>query len=86
MALEEAIERGVIKEDEITQDRLEQFLSGFGRNFYKLSNGAKGKILLERKGERIPESIKSKDGRIEVALSRRGDNVFSLSWKSYLIE
>lgn len=82
MALEEAIERGVFKEEEVTQQRLKQFLSGYGRKFCILSNGAKGEIMLEGKGERVLGSIKSKDGSIEVALSMGGDNVFSLSWTS----
>ena len=38
------------------------------------------RIVLERKGARIPESIKSEDGSIEVALFRGGGNVLSLSW------
>jgi dihydroorotase len=81
LALEEAIERGVIKEEDVTQERLEQFLGGFGRQFYKLPDAAKGnRIVLKRKGARIPESIKSEDGSIEVALFRGGDSVLSLSW------
>ena len=81
MALEEAIENGIIKEEDVTQERLEQFLGGFGRQFYRLPNTLKGnRIILERKGEKIPESIKSEDGSIEVALSRGGENVFSLRW------
>ena len=81
MALEEAIEKGVIKEKDVTQERLEQFLGGFGRQFYRLPDTAKdNRIVLERKGAKIPESIKSEDGSIEVALSRGGDNIFSLSW------
>jgi dihydroorotase len=83
LALEEAIERGVIQEEDVTQERLEQFLGGFGRQFYKLPDTAKrNRIVLERKGERIPESIKTEDNSIEVALSRGGANVFSLSWDS----
>ena len=82
LAIEEAIERGAVKEEEVTQERLEQFLSGFGRQFYKLpQTGRSKRIVLERKGATIPESIKSKDGSIEVVLSRGGDSIFSLSWE-----
>lgn len=60
---------------------MENFLSRFGRRFYKLPE-TRNRIVLERKGERVPVSIKSEDGT-EVALSRGGDGeVFSLSWKS----
>lgn len=83
LALEEAIERGVLGEDEVTQERLEQFLSRSGRRFYKLPDPATEgppKIVLERKGETIPTSIKSADGTLEIGLSRSKAPVFSLSW------
>lgn len=79
LALEDAIERGVISEADVTQEKLEGFLSTFGRQFYKLPEIPKGqKIVLERKGEKISESIK--DGEIEVGISRKGAEVYSLKW------
>ena len=85
LALEEAIERGVVGEEDVTMERLEGFLSWFGRRFYKLPDRAGGelpKIVLERRGERIPKSIKNADGTVEIGLSRPGAPVFSLSWIS----
>ncbi|KAE8447570.1 hypothetical protein EG329_010700 [Mollisiaceae sp. DMI_Dod_QoI] len=85
LALEEAIERGVIDEHEVTQERLENFLSRSGRRFYKLPEpSAEGqpKIVLERKGDTIPVSIKSADGTTEIGLSRPTAPIFSLSWLS----
>ncbi|RDW89611.1 dihydroorotase [Coleophoma cylindrospora] len=83
LALEEAIERGVIGEEEVTQERLELFLSRAGRRFYKLPQPDDlQKVVLERKGETIPSSISSADGTIEVGLSRATSSVFSLSWAS----
>lgn len=83
LALEEAIERGVITETDVTQEKLEGFLSRFGRRFYKLPEPeASGKkIVLERKGEKIPASVLSEDGGIEVGVSRAGAKVFSLRWE-----
>jgi dihydroorotase len=82
LALEEAVERGLVSSDEITQEKLENFLSRFGRRFYKLPE-SENRIVLERTGDKIPETIKSQDGSTEVALSRGGDGgVFSLSWKN----
>lgn len=72
LALEEAIERGVIEEHEVTQQRLEQFLSRSGRRFYRLpDSSAEGmpKIVLEREGETIPTSIRSTNGTLEVRIS-----------------
>jgi dihydroorotase len=83
LALEEAIGRGVLEVDEVTQDQLEQFLGRSGRRFYKLpdpTTEGQSKIVLERKGETIPTSIKSADGTLEVGLSKSMAPVFSLSW------
>ncbi|CAI6096584.1 unnamed protein product [Clonostachys chloroleuca] len=80
LALEEAIERGVIKEGEITQEKLEGFLSRNGRKFYKLPETSGRRIVLERKGEKIPPSVASADGATEVGISREGAEVFSLTW------
>jgi dihydroorotase len=76
-----AIERGVITEADVTQEKLEGFLSRFGRRFYKLPEVSEKKIVLERKGEKIPASVVSEDGIIEVGISRAGAEVFSLKWE-----
>lgn len=82
LALEEGVDRGVISDDDITQEKLERFLSRSGRRFYKLPEPAKGtKIVLERKQETIPKSIKSADGSVEVGNSRAGAKVWSLRWE-----
>lgn len=83
LALEEAIQRGDIAEEDVTQEGLERFLGKNGRQFYKLDyeDGAAGQsIVLERKGERVPRSVRSKDGEMEVGMSRGGDEVMSLRW------
>jgi dihydroorotase len=83
LALEEAIERGALAVDEVTQDGLEQFLSRSGRRFYKLPDPTTEggpRILLERKGETVPTSIKSANGDLEIGISKSDAHVFSLSW------
>ncbi|KAI7766620.1 hypothetical protein LZL87_004920 [Fusarium oxysporum] len=80
LGLEEAIERGVISEADVTQEILENFLSRNGRRFYKLPDTSGKKIILERKGDKIPTSIKSADSKTEVGISRHGAEVFSLTW------
>lgn len=83
LALEEAIDRGIIDEQEVTQERLERFLSRSGRRFYELPDQAKApSIILERKGERIPKSVSSADGALTVGLSKADAPVFSLRWTS----
>ena len=81
LALEEAIERGDIKEEDLTQQKLEDFLSRSGRRFYQLPEPSKRKLVLERKGETIPESVKSADGSVEVGISRGGTEVFSIRFE-----
>jgi len=84
-AVEEAIENGWLPDD-ISAETLDEFLSGRGRRFYKIPETAKAgkgqKIVLEKKGEKIPEVLRSKDGSIEVVPFRRGEEILSLSWKS----
>ncbi|KAI6780244.1 dihydroorotase-like protein [Emericellopsis cladophorae] len=81
-AFEEATERGIVAESDVTREKLEGFFNKFGRAFYKLDdNSVNGpKIVLERKGEKIPTSIQGEEG-LEVGISRSGDEVFSLRWE-----
>jgi len=81
LALEEALERGVIKDADVTEEKLEGFLSRFGRRFYKLPERSDKKIVLERRGEKIPASVRNGDGSVEVGISRAGTEVFSLRWE-----
>jgi dihydroorotase len=79
--MEEAVKRGIINVDNITQERLEQFLNKSGRRFYKLPDPAAGtKIVLKRKDENIPTGIKSLDGSVEIGVSRAGAGFLSLRW------
>ncbi|OAG37120.1 dihydroorotase, homodimeric type [Fonsecaea monophora] len=80
LAFEEAIARGVLSDEQVTQDNLEGFLSRSARRFYKLPDPTRA-IVLERKGERVPTSIKTEEGDVEIGLSKAGAEVFSLSWK-----
>jgi len=82
-ALEEGIDQGWIKEEEVTHESIENFLSGYGRAFYKTPRSTESggpRIRLERKGEVIPEVVKSQDGTIEVVPFGRGKEVWSTSW------
>ncbi|KAH8709385.1 putative dihydroorotase [Beauveria bassiana] len=78
LALQEGIERGVLADADVTQEKLENFLSKNGRTFYKLPQTTR-RIVLEKK-ETIPTSVKSPS--VEVGNSRHGDEVFSLRWLS----
>lgn len=77
-ALEEAIERGDIEEGAVTQELLEGFLGGFGRKFYGVDAGINETIVVEKKGEIVPASIKG-DG-VEVVPFRKGKATWSVRW------
>lgn len=77
--------QGWISKEDVTRGAVEGFLSHYGRAFYKISNlsdtdAQKRRIRLERRGETIPRSISSSDGKLEVVPFRRGEDVMSLSW------
>jgi dihydroorotase len=81
-AFEQAIERKVITEDEVTEDILKGFLGGYGRAFYGAS-GLKGseeeRIVLRKDGAVIAESITGNG--VEVVPFRRGQNTWKVEWK-----
>ncbi len=75
---------GWISKD-VSREAIEGFLSHFGRTFYRIAQPkqevtSKRSIRLERKGEIIPNSIKSLDGTIEVVPFRRDEEVMTLTW------
>lgn len=88
-ALEIGTEYGWITKEQTTQEVIEGFLSNYGREFYRIpasssrsvdSDSLKTRIRLERKGQAIPRSITSSDGKIEVVPFRRGEKTWSLCW------
>lgn len=76
-ALEEAIERGDIEDSQVTQELLEGFLGGFGRKFYGVPPTDE-KIVLEKTGEIVVESIKGEG--LEVVPFRKGKGTWSVRW------
>ncbi|KAH9835955.1 Translation factor GUF1, mitochondrial [Teratosphaeria destructans] len=79
-ALAEGVELGVIKEDEVTQEKLEDFLSNFGRKFYKVEDDRGERMVLKKPTESVEELLRSVDGEIEVVPFRRG----KLTWDAVL--
>ncbi|GAW24756.1 hypothetical protein ANO14919_143490 [Xylariales sp. No.14919] len=84
LALEEATEKGIIDEKDVTQENIEGFLSLFGRRFYKLPEPelTGPRIVVKKTGETIPASIRSADGTLEVGISKSEATVFSLKFTS----
>ena len=77
-ALEEAIERGDIKEEVVTEDLLRGFLGEWGRRFYGVDNSTR-KILLTKGNETIVEAFKGPD--VEIVPFKKGEITWSLRWQ-----
>jgi dihydroorotase len=55
-AFEQAVEKKVISEDEVTVEILERFLGGHGRIFYGITDSSNEKIVPRKGAEVIQES------------------------------
>lgn len=77
-ALEEAIERGDIQEEVVTEDLLRGFLGEWGRSFYGVDNSTR-KILLTKGNEKIVEAFKGPD--VEIVPFKKGEITWSLRWQ-----
>ncbi|KAF2861285.1 Dihydroorotase [Piedraia hortae CBS 480.64] len=78
-ALAEAVRQRVVKEEEITEEGLANFLSGFGRRFYKLEEDKGERIRLVDQ-IRVVDVLRSKDDGLEVVLFKRGQMVWGVEW------
>jgi len=77
-AFEQAIERKVITEEEVTKDLLVGFLGGFGRKFYGIAE-SKETIILSKGSEVVQESFLGNG--IEVIPFRKSQSTWSVQWK-----
>jgi dihydroorotase len=68
----------VIKEEDVTTEKLEGFFSGFGRAFYKAPDASKEKIKIERREEIVDEILSL--GDLEVVPFRAGKTTWSVTW------
>ena len=75
-AFEQAIERKVISEDEVTVEILEGFLGGHGRKFYGITDSSNEKIVLRKGAEVIQDSFIGQG--VEVVPFRRGQSTWSI--------
>ncbi|KAK7709659.1 dihydroorotase [Botryosphaeria dothidea] len=80
-ALEGAVAKGWLKEQEVGREALEGFLSGFGRAFYKVGDERGERIVLRKKEEKVVDTIRHEKGEVEVVPFRKGQNTWSVEWK-----
>jgi dihydroorotase len=80
-ALQIGVEKEVITEEEVTQEKLKNFLSDFGRAFYQLSDSNKETIVLRKPTESVQDILRNSDSSIEVVPFRRGKLTWGVEWK-----
>jgi len=80
-AMEQAIERGVLSEKDVTAEKLQGFVGGNGRAFYRVHNSKGEKVIVKKDAVQIQSSLQNKDGSIEVIPFRRGQKTWSVEWK-----
>ena len=74
-------ENDVLKQEDITQDILEGFMSGFGRAFYGVENAnPKEFIMLHKDDERIVDVIQTSESTVKVVPFRKGQKTWSITW------
>lgn len=78
-AFEQACDSGTLKEEDITQDILEGFLSRSGRAFYHVEE-SKEFLTLHRGEEKIIDTLKTDGADFEVIPFRRGQSTWSVTW------
>lgn len=79
-AFDQACQNGVLKEEDITPEIVEGFMSKFGRAFYGLEEEQKEFISLEKKGEKIANILQS--DKLDVVPFRRDQETWSVTWSS----
>lgn len=88
-AVEEAVRNSWIREEQVTQKALEDFLSASGKAFYKLNRTPSSNrrdeqrtIVLEKKQCRIPAELRSPYSDLRIVPFRANHETWSLEWKS----
>lgn len=79
-ALAKAVERGVVSEEEVTQEVLEGFFSGWGRAFYGVKDNGK-RIVVKKGKENVVDVLKTEGIDVAVVPFRRGEATWSVEWK-----
>jgi dihydroorotase len=80
-ALEQGTETGVLSADDVTEEKLKGFLSGYGRAFYGVEDERNEKIVLRKSAVTIEKLLQSEDGAVEVVPFRRGKLTWGAEWQ-----
>ena len=79
-ALEIALDTGVLKEEDVTLAKIDDFMSGHGRAFYGLEKSSNSRIELTKGTEKIINILQNDEGSLQVVPFRRGEKTRTLAW------
>ena len=80
-ALEQGIDLGVLHADDVTKDKLQGFLSDYGRAFYGVKHESQERIVLTKSESTIPNILRSTNGAVEVVPFRKGKLTWDVVWR-----
>lgn len=80
-ALQLGVEMGVLRAGDVTVEKLENFLSGYGRAFYRVSGWRDERIVLKKPTEAVAQIFRTQDCSIEVVPFRKGKLTWGVHWK-----
>lgn len=79
-SFEQACEKGILKEEDITPEIVEGFMSKFGRAFYDIGEETKEFITIDKKGEKIVDILQS--DATDVVPFRKTQDTWTVTWSS----
>ena len=79
-ALETAVETRILSEKDVTLDKVNGFMSGHGRHFYRLEKSNDAKIELSRGKDTIMDILENEDKSLQVVPFRGGTKTRTLTW------
>jgi dihydroorotase len=79
-ALEQAVDAGALKAEDVTEEKLRGFLCEYGRKFYKVQDDRNERIVLRKGSLTIEKSLIAADESLEVVPFRRGKLTWGVEW------
>lgn len=79
-ALEMGVDSGVLNVEDITQEKLANFLSNYGRAFYRVADEKNEQIVLSKPSQSVEDILTTSDGKIDVVPFRRGKMTWDVRW------
>ena len=84
-ALVKGVERGIVREEDVSQERLEGFFGNWGRKFYEVEEpereGKRERIVTRRGKGKVVDLLRRDGLDVEVVPFRKGEETWSVEWK-----